>query len=175
MAKIHAVKEVHTWDPKGKQSEPAWTKDRNADLRDKYRRSDPQRRVSTCLDFVASRFLDCKHLVQSVVKMTTTNDDHQHFHLSDPHLSYSFSALPPPNRSRSRPTVYGHGSPHLILKGSEHLLRFDILTPNSLVTLKRVCRGFMCLYMHRTLVDVEKRFNLARSGPPTTWDPKLDW
>jgi len=40
-------------------------KDQNTDLHDKYR-PDPQRWVCTCPHFVVSRFLICKHLVQSV-------------------------------------------------------------------------------------------------------------
>jgi hypothetical protein len=40
-------------------------KDQNLDLHDKYR-PDPQRWVCTCPHFVVSRFLICKHLVQSV-------------------------------------------------------------------------------------------------------------
>ena len=40
-------------------------KDQNYDLYDRYR-PDPQRWVCTCPHFVVSRFLICKHLVQSV-------------------------------------------------------------------------------------------------------------
>ena len=46
------------------------TKDENVDVHDKYR-PDPQRWVCSCPHFVVSRFLICKHLVQSVRPVNT--------------------------------------------------------------------------------------------------------
>lgn len=55
--------------PWRREFKAAWmkdlAKDQNVDLHDKYR-PDPRRWVCTCPHFVLSRFLICKHLVQSV-------------------------------------------------------------------------------------------------------------
>jgi hypothetical protein len=63
---IGRYRELAPW---RKDFKSAWMadsrKDQNVDLHDKYR-PDPQRWVCTCPRFVVSRFLICKHLVQSV-------------------------------------------------------------------------------------------------------------
>ena len=63
---IGRYRELAPW---RKDFKSAWMddlgKDQNMDLHDKYR-PDPRRWVCTCPRFVVSRFLTCKHLVQSV-------------------------------------------------------------------------------------------------------------
>ena len=63
---IGCYRELAPW---RKDFKSAWMddlkKDQNVDLHDKYR-PDPQPWVCTCPHFVVSRFLICKHLVQSV-------------------------------------------------------------------------------------------------------------
>ena len=65
-AAIGRYRELAPW---RKDFKSAWMydlkKDQNVDLHNKYR-PDPQRWVCTCPRFVVSRFLICKHLVQSV-------------------------------------------------------------------------------------------------------------
>jgi len=63
---VGRYRELASW---RKDFKSAWMKDlmkdQNVDLHDKYR-PDPQRWVCTCPHFLVSRFLICKHLVQSV-------------------------------------------------------------------------------------------------------------